>query len=160
MEEDPTENVDEEDVGHGLTTYEKVTIASISGVPKFNTFKMRGVLQGKKFSVLIDGGASHNFIDLSLLQRRHIPIVKYEGFRVEVAGGCTMPCDRYIPEMKLTLGMTDLAQYFYVIDLQNTNIILGVQWISMLGPITTNYKTMETTFMEENGKKVVLMGMT
>jgi hypothetical protein len=150
----------EEDASHDLTTNEKVTIASISGVPKFNTFRMRGVLQGQKVSVLIDGGASHNFIDSALLQRRHIPIVEFEGFRVEVAGGRTMPCDRYIPGMKLNLGRHDLAQDFYCMDLPNTNIILGVQWLSTLGPITTNYKTMEMSFTEEIAKMVVLRGMT
>jgi hypothetical protein len=31
--------------------------------------------------VLIDGGASHNFIDSVLPQRRHIPIVEFEGFK-------------------------------------------------------------------------------
>jgi hypothetical protein len=136
-----------------------VTLASISGVPKFNTFRMRGVLQGKKISVLIDGGDSHNFMDSSLLQRRHIPTTEFEGFHVEVAGGRTMPCDKYIPRMKLTLGRNDLAQDFYVMDLPDTNIILGVQWLSTLGLVTTNYKTMEMSFTDENGKKVVLRGM-
>jgi hypothetical protein len=37
-----------------------------------------------------------------------------------------MPCNRYIPGMKLTLGRHDLAQDFYVMDLPDTNIILGV----------------------------------
>jgi hypothetical protein len=109
MEADTTENVEDEDASHNLATYEKITLASISGVPKFNTFMMRGVLQGHKVSVLIDGGASHNFIDSALLQRRHIPTIEFEGFRVEVEGGRTMPCDRYILGMKLTLGRHDLA---------------------------------------------------
>jgi hypothetical protein len=30
-------------------------------------------------SVLIDGGASHNFIDSALLQRSHIPTIEFEG---------------------------------------------------------------------------------
>jgi hypothetical protein len=136
------------------------TLASISGVPKFNTFRMRGVLQGQKVSVLIDGGASHNFIDSALLKRRHIPAVEFEGFKVEVAGGSTMPCDRYIPGMKLTLGRHELVQDVYVMDLPDTNIILGVQWLNTLGPITTNYKTMEMSFTEEGGRKIVLRGMT
>jgi hypothetical protein len=125
-----------------------VTLASINGVPKFNTFRMSGVLQGQKVSVLIDGGASHNFIDSILLQRRHIPTVDFEGFRVEVAVGRTMPCDRYILGMKLTLGRHNLAHDFYVMELPDTNIILRVQWISTLGPITTNYKTMKMSFTE------------
>ena len=59
-------------------------------------------------SVLIDGGASHNFIDATLLKRRHIPTVEFEGFKVEVASSSTMPYDRYIPGMKLTLGRHEL----------------------------------------------------
>ena len=71
-----------------------------------------------------------------------------------------MPYNRYILGMKLTLGRHNLAQDFYVMDLPDINIILGVQCISMLGPITTNYKTMEISFTEESGKKVVLRGMS
>jgi hypothetical protein len=120
---------------------------------------MRGVLQGHKVSVLIDGGTSHNFIDSTLLKRRHIPTIEFEGFKVEVVGGINMACDRYIPGMKLTLGRHELVQDVYVMDLLDTNIILGVQWISTLGPITTNYKIMEMSFIEEGGRKVVLWGM-
>jgi hypothetical protein len=86
IEAEATRHAEEEDASHDLAIDEKVTLASIGGVPKFNTFRMRGVLQGKKVSVLIDGGASHNFIDSALLQRRHIPTIEFEGFRVEVAG--------------------------------------------------------------------------
>ena len=87
---------------------------------------MRGVLQRHRVLVLIDGGASHNFIDSTLLKRRHIPIVEFEGFKVEVADGATMPCERCILGMKLTLGRHELMQDIYVMDLPDTNIILGV----------------------------------
>ena len=86
-------------------------------------------------SVLINGGASHNFIDATLLKRRHIPTLEFEGFKVEVVGGSTIPCNRYIPSMKLTLGRHELVQDVYVMDLPATNIILGVHWLSTLGPI-------------------------
>jgi hypothetical protein len=58
---------------------------------------------------LIDGGAYHNFNDSELLKRRHIPAVEFEGFKVEVAGGSTVPCDIYILGMKLTLGRHELV---------------------------------------------------
>jgi hypothetical protein len=45
-------------------------------------------------------------------------------------------------------------------DLPDTNVILGVQWLSTLGPITTNYKTMEMSFNSEEGRRVTLKGMT
>jgi hypothetical protein len=52
---DSAKNEEEEEASFGLASDKKVTIASISGVPKFNTFTMRGVLQGQKVLVLIDG---------------------------------------------------------------------------------------------------------
>jgi hypothetical protein len=67
IKENPIGHAEEEDASHGLATDEKVTLASISGVPKFNTFRMRWVIQGHKVSILIDVGASHNFIDPALL---------------------------------------------------------------------------------------------
>jgi hypothetical protein len=154
------QNEDGEEVDLGQAGDKTITIASISGVPKYNTFRMRGVLQGKRVSVLIDGVASHNFIDSTLVKRRHIPTVEFEGFRMDVARGNTMPCDRYIPGLNLTLGRHDLAQDFNVMDLLDTNVILRVQWISTLGPITTNYKTMEMPFNGENVKRVTLKGMS
>jgi hypothetical protein len=61
--------------------------------------------------------------------------------------------------MSLTLGRYTLTQYIYVVDIPYTNIILGVQWLSILGLITTNYKTMEMSFNTENGKRITLKGM-
>jgi hypothetical protein len=126
IEAKTTEAAEEEIPEQDSTAGGKATLASISGVPKFNTFRMRGVFQGQRVSVLIDGGASHNFIDVALLKRRHIPTVEFEEFKVEVAGGSTMPCDRYIPGMKLTLRRHELIHDVYVMDLSDTNIILVV----------------------------------
>jgi hypothetical protein len=44
MEADTTETIDEEATCHDSTIGKKSTLASISGVPTFNTFRMRGVL--------------------------------------------------------------------------------------------------------------------
>jgi hypothetical protein len=66
------------------TWIKKATIVPISGVPKFNTFRMKGVVHGQWATILVDGGTSHNFIDISMVERRHIPTMGFEGFLVEV----------------------------------------------------------------------------
>jgi hypothetical protein len=48
---------------------------------------MKGVVQGKIYRILIDGGNSHNFIDVDMVERGRIPTTPFEGFLVEVAGG-------------------------------------------------------------------------
>jgi hypothetical protein len=50
--------------------------------------------------------------------------------------------------------------FFYVVDLFDTYIVLGVQWLYSLGKITMNYQTLEMGFIDAEGKKVVLRGMS
>jgi hypothetical protein len=47
-----------------------------------------------------------------------------------------------------------------VVDLADTNIVLGVQWLHSLGEITMNYQVTEMRFHTADNKKVVLRGMS
>jgi hypothetical protein len=47
-----------------------------------------------------------------------------------------------------------------VVDLADTNVVLGVQWLYSLGDINMNYKIMRMEFRDEEGRRVVLRGMT
>ena len=67
-------------------------IATMSGITRFHTFRVRGVVQGRRVGVLIDGGATHNFIDVSWVTKRIIPTKYFEGFTVVVARNHSMDC--------------------------------------------------------------------
>ena len=54
-------------------------ISTLSGVPTFHTLRVRGVRQGHRVGVLIDGGATHNFIDAAWVDRQSIHTKKFEG---------------------------------------------------------------------------------
>ena len=62
----------------------------LSGVPRFHTLRLKGVLQGQKITVLVDGGATHNFIDSALAKRRKLPTDPFEGFTVVIPRNHTM----------------------------------------------------------------------
>jgi hypothetical protein len=44
-------------------------IATLSGVPRYDTLCIRGIIQGQWEIALIYGGATHNFVDASLVLR-------------------------------------------------------------------------------------------
>lgn len=48
-------------------------LSSLHGIPKFLTLRIRGTRQGHRVSVLVDSGATHNFIDAQMVQRRGMP---------------------------------------------------------------------------------------
>lgn len=109
--------------------------------------------------MLIDGGATHNFIDRTLVERRGLPTEEFEGFTVAVAGGGRMECTRWIPKLNITLGNYSLTNDFLVVDVSDTNVVLGVQWLYSIGKYSTDYRTMEMEFQGPDGKRVVLRGM-
>ena len=46
-----------------------------------------------------------------------------------------------------------------MVDVLDTSIVLGVQWLYSIGKYSTNYQTLEMEFLAPDGKRVVLRGM-
>jgi hypothetical protein len=108
-------------------------------------------------TTLVDGGATHNFIDASLVARRGLRIEEFEGFHVAVADGYTMTCLDMIPNPEVKLGNYTLTDTFSVVDLSDTDVVLGVQWLYSLGE---NYQTLTMSFIDASGSRVVQRGMS
>jgi len=84
----------------------------------------------------------------------------FNGFDVAVASEWVIPCTQKISQLCLTLGNYTVTDDFYEVELQDTNVILGVQWLVSIGRHTVNYKAMELEFKAADGRKVVLRGMS
>jgi len=134
-------------------------IAVLSGVPRFHTLRLKGVLQGQKITVLVDGGATHNFIDSALVERRKLPTEPFEGFTVVIPGNHTMECNRWIPDLQVKIGDYTVKDNFYVVNVADTNMVLGVQWLYSIGEHSVNYQIPQISFKDAEGKSVVLKGM-
>ena len=76
---------------------QRATIATLTGVPTFHTIKIRGSIQGQHAIALIDGGATHNFIDASWVERQRFPTEDFEGFTVVMGGNHRMKYTQRIP---------------------------------------------------------------
>ena len=75
---------------------------------------------------MIDSGATQKFIDSQLVQRRVIPTDDFEGFYVLVPIARTMQCMNYVPYLSVTMGAYTLIDHFFMVDIPDTNVILGV----------------------------------
>lgn len=87
---------------------------------------------------MIDGRATHNFINEGLVRRR-LDTKDFEGFMVIVADGYNLPCKKKIRKMEITFQDHKVCDEFHVIGLGDIDVILGVQWLHSLGEYTTNY---------------------
>lgn len=76
-----------------------------------------------------------------------------------VANGFNISCTHRVPQLSVIFGNYIVTNDFYVVDLGDANVILGIQWLHSLGKCSQNFQTMELKFRAVDGKKVVLWGM-
>ena len=84
-----------------------------------------------------------------MVEWRGIQTESFDRFSVLVLGDQTMTCARYVPELSVTMGTYTLTDHFFVVDIPDTNMILGVQWLITLGKVTTDWKTLEMEWDDE-----------
>ena len=48
---------------------------------------------------------------------------------------------------------------FYVMNVADADVVLGVQWLYSIGKYTTYYRAMEMEFQGPDGERIVLRGM-
>ena len=54
-----------------------------------------------------------------------------------------MECNHWIQKLNVTEGNYNIIDSFYVVNVADTNVVLGVQWLYSIGKYTTNYREME-----------------
>ena len=71
-----------------------------------------------------------------------------------------MQCMQYVPSLSVTMGSYTLVDHFFVVDILDTNIILGVQWLITLGKVTTDWKPLQMEWVDlKSGKPQMIQGM-
>jgi len=62
----------------------------------------------------------------------------------------------YVPALTMTMGNYLVMDHFFVVDVPDTNVVMGVQWLYSLGRVTTDWRKLEMEFTGLDGKLVVL----
>jgi len=107
---------------------------------------------------MLDSGATLNFINSSLVQKRNLSTEAHVSFQVKITRGTFLPCTHLVPQLSITMANHTVTEDFFIVDLADMEVILGIQSMETLDEYTQSFKQMDFTFMAD-GKKVVLRGM-
>lgn len=121
------------------------------------TMKLEGNINGASVLVLIDSGATHNFISPTVVEALGLHMVSStplgvclgDGHRILTLGKCK--------GLQLTLGGFNISFDAYVLELGGVDVILGVVWLETLGKVTMDWKEMYMVF-NHKGQLVKLQG--
>ena len=103
---------------------------------KEQLLRFNGKVNGHSAWILLDSGASRNFIDKKFIDKHKLPTRNISPFTVELADGQKLEINRTFKAKKLTLGNSYYINNIsvQVLPLQRYNIILGKPWFYHANP--------------------------
>ncbi|KAL5844111.1 hypothetical protein ACOSQ4_010069 [Xanthoceras sorbifolium] len=155
--DDPVDVQPSQEMVDPVTEIPEISLHAIAGQPCPRTLRLHGQISGLRVQTLVDGGSTHNFIQERVAKFLKLPISASPHFNVLIGNGQSMVCDGYCPQVLITLGDESFHIDFYVLQLQGADVVLGVQWLELLGRITLDYKKLYMEF-QWDGRMVRLQG--
>ena len=118
----------------------EVSANSVVGLTSSRTMKLRGMIKGREVIVLIDSGATHNFIATKLIDELQLPMSSTRSYEVLVPGGVNVQGRGVVNDVTLALPTCQVTTRFLPLELGVADVILGVQWLDTLGEMRVNWK--------------------
>lgn len=142
-EEEINDSPESEELGHNVP---KISSHAISGTPKLSIMRLVGKIGMSKVVILVDTGSTHNFLDPSFAKKNNLEVTKYNRLRVRVANGDTMLADGGCEKVAVKMQGHSYEADFYLLPLGGCDVVLGVSWLSTLGPILWDFLKLTMSF--------------
>ncbi|XP_004514016.3 uncharacterized protein [Cicer arietinum] len=153
MEEEEEEGVEEGEEPLQSFRSLHLSLCSLSGFTTTRSWKVEGLLEGVAVVILIDCGASHNFIAIELVERLHLTVMETSPYMVEVGDGHKVRCKGKCAQLKFQMQNLEAIQDFYLFTLKGVDMVLGLDWLAGLGEIKADFGKLELTLKQ--GEKFI-----
>lgn len=124
----------------------EISLNSVVGLTTPHTMKLKGIIKGHEVVVLIDCGATHNFIARELVSKLDLPMEATTSYGVMMGTGSAVRGDGVFKQVNASLGEVEVVEDFLPLELGGQDVILGMQWLSTLGGMSVNWKTLTMKF--------------
>ena len=120
----------------------ELSMNSVVGFTSSYTMKLKGEIQGHPVMVLIDCGATHNFIAKDIVRQLQLSLIPTTSYGVIMGTGDMVRIEGICKNLLLTLQDIEIIEDFLPFDLGSADVILGMQWLENLGMMQVNWKTL------------------
>lgn len=133
----------------------ELSINSVVGLTSPQTMKVRGRIGEQEVVVLVDCGATHNFILAELVRQLEIHRTETNGYGVIMGTGFAVQGAGICKGVTLQLQNLEVVKDFLPLELGSSDVILGMKWLSSLGKMTVDWKSLVMRF--QVGETVVTL---
>lgn len=107
--------------------------------------------------MLVDSGSTLNFVKGSVARRLNLLLTPVTPLCVVTGGDSYLRCTNKCKRFAFMLQGVSLVVDFFVLEIAGIDMVLGVQWLSQLGNIISNYNKITMSFFLQE-RKVTLQG--
>ncbi|KAA0033896.1 retrotransposon protein [Cucumis melo var. makuwa] len=125
----------------------EISLRTILGFTSKGTMKLRGTIKGRKVIILIDSGATHNFIHQGIVQELALSLHGKTKFGVTIGDGTTLEGKGICKKIEAKLPKLTIVEDFLVIELGRIDLVLGMQWLSTTRFMGIHWPSMMMVFM-------------
>lgn len=125
---------------------------------KVQTLKLRATINGVPVVVLVDSGATHNFIAKSIVQKLGWQVETIPDFRIKFGDGFQTFTRGKCTQVLFKTGEITCEIEAYLFDLDGMDVVVGMAWLKSLGDMIVNWKKQTMEFWHEE-KWVILRGI-
>lgn len=150
---------EEEEIQSDLEIKEPcISVNALAGGQNFQTMRVKGFVQNKVISILVDSGSTHNFVDINLVDALKCDLEEIAPKAVTVADGNHIPCNKVCKNFNWKMNDKEFIAEAMLIPLGGCDMVLGVQWLSTLGPVKWDFKKLQMDFVYQ-GAAIRLQGV-
>lgn len=158
-EELPDEAVHEEIMGEEITREPGesvnpiISLYALTGWAAPQTMHVMARIGPYKIIVLIDSESTHNFISTKLANMLQLLIKPTTAFTVRVANGENLICQGKFEKVHILIQYVPFSLTVYSLPISGLDMVLGVQWLELLGLVVCNWKALTMVFEWGNEKR-------
>ncbi|MCH94216.1 Ty3/gypsy retrotransposon protein, partial [Trifolium medium] len=125
---------------------------------KPQTMMAQGKIHEVPVLILVDSGATHNFIDQKLVFRMGWEVNSESSMKIRLGDGFQTNTKGRCKEIEVSLGDFKVSCSPHLFELGGPDMILGIEWLNTLGDTIVNW-TKQTMSFWSNQKWVTLQGL-
>lgn len=136
----------------------EISLRAVNGGIAPYTMRMIVQINGISVIAVLDTGSTLNFVSKEVVEQLKIPHSLMGLVNVKVASGKQMNSMGLCQQVPLSIQGLQFKVDFYILDLNDYDIVLGTKWLKQLGPLLGNLTEFSLSFQSKN-VKVSLKGL-